>query len=532
MTQGVGIEIPLTWNTDGDRLSYFGTAEGGTFSSYLVSSRSGVITPLVPGEKRPVFGTISHDGSHVAFFVVEGPKSTIWVADSAGRAPRQLTMEGFESLEQFHEWSPDGKELLYQSRRTGTADLWVVPIDGGKPRQLTRDVRNDIGGVWSSDGKWVAFVSDRGRQTDLWVVPAAGGVERRVTDTPVEEQWPLIWRPGTNELTFVTKTDKSGVWALDLADGKERRLTPDSIRTGWFNVSHDGRQVLYVIERGGGIQDLAVVPLAGGTSRSLVTGGGTVSQPFWSPDGSKILFTSDRSGTSDVWIVDAAGGTPRQLVGWPGAEFVAIWNADGSAVYFASDRDSRLVDVWKVAPAGGEPVRVTTDGSLAGGVTSRAGVADIFAGTINPRGGQLVISRIRPDGTLQTVWDKTTAFLSSISPRGDSVAVSAEQADGKRRSMILSASGGGGRVILGAGEVVGNWSQDGASLLYEMSVGGTRDLGLLHVADGTKRRLTTTRENEGGAEFAPDGKTIVFSRTQNVQRIFTTDLSKLLAAKP
>jgi hypothetical protein len=56
------------------------------------------------------------------------------------------------------EWSPDGKELLYESRRTGQRDLWILPIDGGKARQLTHDVRDDYAGAWSSDGEWIAFL--------------------------------------------------------------------------------------------------------------------------------------------------------------------------------------------------------------------------------------------------------------------------------------------------------------------------------------------------------------------------------------
>ncbi len=531
LTQGTGVEYPLSFEKSGDRLSYYGSAEGGTFRSRVVSTRSGVNSPLVPGEKGAVAGRLSPDGSHVAYFIFDGGRSTIWVADGIGGTPRQLTSEGFESLVQFHEWSPDSKELLYQSRRTGTTDLWVVPIDGGKPRQLTRDVRNDFGGVWSSNGKWVAFISDRGRQTDIWVVPSGGGVERRVTDTREEEQPPLTWRPGTNALAFTTNVERSGVWTLDLASGKERRLTPDSIRTGAFDIARDGTQVLYVIEHGGGIQDLAVVPLAGGAARTLVAGAGTVVQPHWSPDGSRIVFISDRGGSNDVWIVDAAGGPPRQLVNWPSRESAAVWSGDGTAIYFTSNRDSRLGDLWKVAPGRGEPTRLTTDGSLSGGVFTRAGVPDVFAGIINPRGGQLAIAGLRADGKLQPVWEKTTAFLRSISPTGDSVAVLAEQPGGKQRSMILSASSGEGRVILRPGEDVGNWSNDGVWLLYTMTAGGARDLGVMRLADGTTRRLTTTRENEAGAVFTPDGKSVVFRRVQTVERIFTVDLSKLLTAK-
>ena len=533
LTPGTGVEFPLAWYKGGEELSYFGSAAGGVVKSFLVSVKTGVSAPLVPGEKRPSLGAPSPDGSHVAYFVIDGGKTTIWVADSVGENARQLTTEGFEALEQYQEWSPDGKELLYESRRTGTTDLWIVPIDGGKARRLTHDVRNDFAGVWSPDGKWVAFLSDRGRQTDVWVVPAAGGAEQRVTDTPVEEQPWVAWRPGTHTLAYAVKGEKSGVWALDLADGKERRLTPDSLRTSWLRVSPDGKQVDFVIEHGGGIEDLAVMPLAGGAARILVAGGGTVQQPLWSPDGSKIVFVSDRGGSTDIWVVDAARGTPRQLVNWPSSENGAAWSTDGSDIYFTSDRDSKLGDVWKVSVAGGIPTRVTKDGTVNnnnGALLSHSGAVNFFGATLSAKGGQIAISRFRPDGSIQTVWDRTNGFLSSMSPSGDLVAALVEQPDGKQRSMILSANGGGGRVILKPGELVGKWSNDGASVLYQMNSGGATDLGVLHIADGTTRRLTTTREDESSAEFTPDGKTVVFQRTQTVQRIFTADLTKLLEA--
>jgi Tol biopolymer transport system component len=529
VTTGVGFEFPIAWYPDGDRLSYYASAEGGTIRSFVVSVRTGVSAPLVPGEQHPHLGSPSPDGSHVAYFVIDGPRTTIWVADSAGGNPRQLTTEGFDELVQFHEWSPDGKELLYMSSRTGRSDLWVLPIDGGKPRQLTRDVRNDFAGAWSPDGKWVAFLSDRGGQTDIWVVPAAGGVEERVTDNPVVEQAPLFWQPGSHTLAFMVRTDRTNNWALDIASGAERKLTPDSLYINWLNVSPDGQHVNYVIVRGGGIQDLATMPLAGGEARVLVSGGGTVATPHWSPDGSKIVFGSDRGGTNDVWVVDAAGGAPRQLVNWPGNETSPVWNGDGSAILFNSDRDTRLGDVWKVPTSGGEPVRVTHEGSI-GALSSRAGVPDIFAAVISSRAGQLGLARVRPNGSVQALWDRYTQ-IRSISPSGDSVAVLAEQADGKLLSMILAANGSGGRVLstVGTGGV-SVWSNDGKFLLYRVSAGGVPDLFILNVADGTTRRLTTTPENEGGEEFTPDGKTVVFIRRQTVQRISAVDLTRLLAS--
>jgi Tol biopolymer transport system component len=285
-----------------------------------------------------------------------------------------------------------------------------------------------------------------------------------------------------------------------------------------------------VLNRGPGVHELVVLPIAGGPMRSVVTGSGTIFRPWWSPDGSKIVFESDRGGSQDVWVVDAAGGSPRQLVNWPGYEANAVWSGDGSAIYFGSDRDSKLGDLWKVSPNGGEPVRVTREGVFGGPLASRPGVSDIFAATVGKREGQLTLTRVGADGKVHTVWDRSSAglFAPEISPTGDSLAAMAEQADGKLRSMIIPARGGEGRVILNAGDEIGAWSPDGGSMLYQINSGGSTDIGILNLRDGTTRRLTNTPENEAGGEFTPDGRTVVFRRVRTMQRISNVDLSKEL----
>lgn len=531
VTTGSGVDFSIGWFADGERIAYESlTGEGGGgFASFASSVSTGATKSLVPGEQRVHHGTPSPDGSHIGFNVLEGSKATIWVADSAGRNSRQLTKEGFERQGSTRmSWSPDGRAILYESSRTGTTDLWVVPVDSGLPRQLTRDVRNDYGAVWSPDNKWVAFISDRGRQTDIWIVPAAGGVERRVTDTPAAES-NLAWRPRTNELTFVTTTQTAGIWSIDLASSAERRLTPDSIRTTGFWSSPDGKQFDFIIERGGGVQDLAVMPVTGGASRTLVSGGGTVREPQWSPDGKQIVYVSDRAGSQDLWIVDVAGGAPRRLTNWPGFENAVAWSGDGTRLYFLSDHDTRLGDAWGVAATGGEPTRITRNGTLNNTLITRAGVADFFARTVSPNGGRIAISRVSRDGNLATVWDRTNGFINAISPSGDSIAAAVEQPDGKLHMMILPAAGGNGRPILTGDDEVSVWSNDGKSMVYTKSVNGEGDIGIFNVVNGTTRRLTTTPESEGGAELTPDGTTVLMNRTRTVRRLFTANLSKLIA---
>jgi len=161
----------------------------------------------------------------------------------------------------------------------------VYPLDEGEVQQLTRDVRDDRAPTWSPDGAWVAFLSNRGGQPDVWMVPAAGGMEVRVTDDEAGEG-NLQWIPGSTRLSFTSGTLTRGLWAISTTDGSERRLTPDSVELGVFDISNDGRNVVFNIPRGGGVSDLAVVSVESGEIRTLVANGTWNGVPRWSPDGS------------------------------------------------------------------------------------------------------------------------------------------------------------------------------------------------------------------------------------------------------
>jgi len=528
LTQGPGLEIPVAWFPEGDRIAYLGSAEGGTISSFAVTVSTGISAPLLPGETRPHFVFPAPDGRRLAVNILEGSRSTMWVADADGGNLRQLTTEGFEGLNgTTNPWSPDSREIVYESRRTGTSDLWVVSVDSGAPRQLTREVRNDRSPVWSADGAWIAFLSDRGRQTDVWVVPAAGGVEQRVTDDRVEEEG-LFWKPGTRELGFVARTETSGVWALDLASEQERRLTPDSVRTSYFAISPEGSSILYLMPRGGGVTELAVGPVAGGEIRTLVADVGTAYEARWSPDGSRIALASDRAGSSDIWVVQVADGSLTHLVNWPGFEDVPVWTTDGQSLLFSSDRDSRLTDLWLAAISGGEPTRLTTTGNVYGARSNLVSV-DAVVQYVASEAGQFGIGRVRRGGEFDVIWDRSTALLGATSPSGAEFLALVQQPDGSMANMILRTDGGPGRIILTAAEAATWWAPDGQSVLYTLTEAGTTDLGVLNLSDNTTRRLTRTPETENGPEFTPDGRTVVFRRAQAVQRIHTANLSALMA---
>jgi len=369
-----------------------------------------------------------------------------------------------------------------------------------------------------------------GQQTDIWIVPDTGGSPIRVTDDAATEG-DLQWVRGTSEVGFSTGVEERGLWTKSLADGSERRLTPDSIRVGTYDLSPDGSQVVYQVVRGGGVSDLEIVPVSGGARRSLVTGSAQDSLPEWSPDGTKVLFISDRTGNHDVWIVDTAGGEPRNLTNWPSDESDAAWSADGSSVYFLSDRDSSpLRDLWSVPVGGGAPRRITRVGTVAGLTVSQTS-SDVFVDTFGGSEGQLVFNRLLPDGRLQVLWDRSNALgvnRGGIMPSGDSLALLVQSPSGGFGTMLIPASGGEGRPLLGTNEFVTDWSPDGRQVLYISGLPPHGDVYIMSMGDGAIRRVTDSPDDERRAYWLPGGAAVLFDRSSERRRVAVVDVSGLM----
>jgi serine/threonine protein kinase/Tol biopolymer transport system component len=85
-------------------------------------------------------------------------------------------------------WSPDGRSVAYASDAAGNFDIWVQPVDGGEPVQVTRSPANDTQPAWSPDGGTIVFHSDRDGG-GLFIVPASGGPERRLTPFGSRPRW-------------------------------------------------------------------------------------------------------------------------------------------------------------------------------------------------------------------------------------------------------------------------------------------------------------------------------------------------------
>ena len=113
--------------------------------------------------KRVSDPQVSPDGKWIVYVLgsvdlaANSSSSTLWLAPTAGGAPRQLTTT--TKKDRHPRFSPDSRQILFESNRSGDNQLWVIDLAGGEARQLTSIATEAATGVWSPDGKLVAFVS-------------------------------------------------------------------------------------------------------------------------------------------------------------------------------------------------------------------------------------------------------------------------------------------------------------------------------------------------------------------------------------
>ncbi|HEX7361548.1 MAG TPA: protein kinase [Bryobacteraceae bacterium] len=122
----------------------------------------------------------SPDGKRIAFESDRSGPQEIWVANSDGTEPLQLTNFGRHCGSP--RWSPDGHWIVFDAYMgNGIREIWAIKSSGGKPRQLTRGPGSSDVPSFSYDGKWIYFGNDRTGHHEIYKLPFAGGAAMQVT---------------------------------------------------------------------------------------------------------------------------------------------------------------------------------------------------------------------------------------------------------------------------------------------------------------------------------------------------------------
>jgi Tol biopolymer transport system component/DNA-binding winged helix-turn-helix (wHTH) protein len=376
--------------------------------------------------------------------------------------------------------SRDGRSMVYSSDVTGALELYLISLAPGSAEvALTRDGGHNIQPAWSPDGQWIAFHSRR--RGGVWIVPSSGGGAQQVVEFGSDP----AWSPDSSTIAFTSDAGglagQSSLWTVQ-RDGSDRRaLTRIGSPAGGHRApswSHDGRQIAFVVARGGWIIQIWTVDVASGETRYVdVTTGGA--DPCFAP-GDRALLWGGLTGTNNGRIykrtLDAAGkpiGVTETVMPMDAALVEDLTIAsNGTLAFTARVIDANLwgVDLGADGRAG-EPVRLTDDVS---------------------RNTHPEFSR-----------DGRVAYMQTAIGSPPSVWVMRE--DGKERAPLTSG--------IGAGDP--QWDDAGQRMLI---VRGGPESGLdLAWVDLASRRVTPTGlgvRNMSNPRLSPDAKTFAFHRIE------------------
>ena len=266
-------------------------------------------------------------------------------------------------------FSPDGKTLAFiRAASLFTHDVFLLSLNAdlspaGEPRRLTSLGEVMSGLSWSGKGEAIVFSSgDDPATARLWKIPISGGDARPVAAAGRGSANPAISGPA-RRLAYAGRAVDWNVWAIKVGGSPASvKLFASTRYDGAANYSPDGTRITFTSGR------------TGTTGIWLSDAEGSNPEPLFlhpegvfsgsgrfSPDGNHIAFDSYVDDNGDIFIISVAGGEPFRLTTHSADDQVPSWSSDGKWVYFGSARTGRF-ETWKAPAGGGEPVQVTTNG--------------------------------------------------------------------------------------------------------------------------------------------------------------------------
>lgn len=249
------------FSPDGRKI-YFASYRGGTRALWRIGVAGGEPEMVTLGTGPESHPAVSRDGRRLVYATFQESYALVVVERATGRRTRleESSLLGIAGLD------PLGRFLVFTSSRESAADLWVAPLQDGRPSGAPRRL-TELGGraacpAVAPDGRWIAFYLVKGRARDVYVVPSGGGQAIPVAPHSGADLLPAWSRDG-KRLAFVS--DREGTEQVHVVNMRDGR--PDGRPERVTNVS------------------------AG------------VSSPRFLPDG-RLVFVAGVPGEEGIWIVD------------------------------------------------------------------------------------------------------------------------------------------------------------------------------------------------------------------------------------
>ena len=347
-----GTSMSVAISPDGRTLAI--DLQGGIWTVPADGGAAKRVTGIYEDARQP---TWSPDGKWITYFSYKDGGYDLWSIAPDGSGQHRLTWGPFDDREPV--WSHDGTRVAFSSDRGNPLgsdyNIWLLDTRTGELHQLTKDASEDYMPTWSPDDQEIAFASTRESGQSIWAVSVAGLAQRKVATVNGARLDAPSWSSGGQVVYHATAGGQSryevagaaitgsenvfafrASWAspadfLYVSDGKIRRRTlgATAAQTVAFTATLQVTQPQYTRR----VRDFT-------SSRPRRALG--IVRPVISPDGTQIAFAA----VGDVYVVPAAGGKPVNLTNDSALDTDPAWSPDGARLVYSSDKNSPLLQLW------------------------------------------------------------------------------------------------------------------------------------------------------------------------------------------
>jgi Tol biopolymer transport system component len=370
------------FSPDGQRLSFLRED-----AIYLISALGGVERKLVQFPRGSLFLSLtaptsiswSPDGRFLALNGAKDGDPNIWVVSTesgeyhaVGQPPKGYYLETSPAF------SPDGRTLAYIRARdtySRTVVLQEMNSDGttgGREREITSYDRRIEQLAWQADGRGLIVAArTMGERSGLFRMTLRGELQALGFDSGILI-WPSLSRTA-DRLVYQKRQVNTNIYRMDGPgpEGGPRPYTECHVAAVIDSTAADrepmlspnGRRLVFSSDRLG-YYEIHVADADGSRQSALTSMGPTaMGSPRWSPDNQTIAFDRYENGHSSIYTIGAGGGKPHRSTNGAFRDIRPSFSRDGKWIYFSSNRTGRI-EVWKVPAGGGEPQQLTQNSGI------------------------------------------------------------------------------------------------------------------------------------------------------------------------